>query len=233
MPISNTIQEFRQNVLGRGGPQISGKYIVIFEGPAGYLTAYPMSIIIPGRQFVYYEHDLWGPNRKVPYKRGYTQCHMTFIAYQDWAERKYIEDWMDTVVHNKSDGENTNPSVLGQADPALSIANAESAVGFIKNFVNGSLAGNANFNMDVYNDWINYKEGTGTIFIECLSNKDDGTLEGFERNALNLLRFSEPNMRLQLEEAFPAAISQMSLTSDGSGYPTYNVTFQFNDYIFR
>ena len=103
MPVSDTINQFRQDVLGKGGPQISAFYRVTMVGPNGdSLLCYPMSVIIPGRQFVYYEHDLWGTNRKIPYKRGYTQCHMTLIAYQDWQERTFIERWMNTIIKHKN-----------------------------------------------------------------------------------------------------------------------------------
>lgn len=213
--ISNTIQQFRQDVLGRGGPQISALYRVTFAVGSDSMTTYPLSVIIPGRQFVYYEHDLWGPNRKVPYKRGYTQCHMSFIAYQDWAERSFIEMWMNLIVKHKNSG-GTRDSILGKTDPSTTLSTQNAAQQFVNNFINGSLSGDSQFDTGAYDDYIQYQLGTGTVIIECLNAQDK----------------SKTNLTISLKEAFPAAISQMSIASDGSGYPTYNVTFQFNDYFY-
>lgn len=220
MPVSNTINQFRQDVLGKGGPQISALYRVTMIGPGSQtLLCYPMSIIIPGRQFVYYEHDLWGPNRKIPYKRGYTQCHMTFIAYQDWNERSFIERWMNTIVKHKnsagipSAGGN---SVFGGQDPSISSDLGSIINQFENAFINGSLSGSSTFSTGNYDDFIQYDSGVGGIQIDCLNSKNK----------------SVANMTILLKEAFPAAISQMTMGSDGTGYPFFNVTFQFNDYVF-
>lgn len=220
MPVSDTINQFRQDVLGKGGPQISAFYRVTMVGPNGdSLLCYPMSVIIPGRQFVYYEHDLWGTNRKIPYKRGYTQCHMTLIAYQDWQERTFIERWMNTIIKHKNSagvGSAGPSSVYGGSDPTLGLGFLES-LNVLKNaFINGSLSGNASFSNSDYDDYIQYDIGVGAVQIECLNSQDR----------------TKTNMTIVLKEAFPAAISQMTIGSDGSGYPYFNVTFQFNDYIY-
>lgn len=220
MPVSNTVNQFRQDVLGKGGPQISALYRVNMVGPDSQsLLCYPMSVILPGRQFVYYEHDLWGTNRKIPYKRGYTQCHMTFIAYQDWNERGFIERWMNTIIKHKnsagipSAGGN---SVYGGADPTLSTDLLDAGTLLSNAFINGSLSGSANFSTADYDDFIQYDKGVGGIQIDCLNSTNR----------------SRVNMSILLKEAFPAAISQMTIGSDGTGYPFFNVTFQFNDYVF-
>lgn len=218
--VSSTIQQFRQDVLARGGPQISGMYEVGLNAPGvGYITCYPLSIVIPGRQFVYYEHDLWGPNRKIPYKRGYTQCHMSFVVYQDWAERVYIEKWMNSIIkHTNSSGikSNDQKSAFDQTDPSNSKDSTAILDSISENFVNGALYGKENYQTGSYDDYIQYSENTGEVNIYCLNSKS--------KNNSNAMIF--------LKEAFPAAISQMSVGSDGSSYPTFNVTFQFNDYYF-
>jgi len=103
MPVSNSIQNFRENVINRGGgPQYASKYIATMVWPQGSRTYYPLSVVLPGRNYAFFEHDIWGPIRKIPYKRGYTQCNMTFIIYQDWEERNFIERWMNSVVLNSN-----------------------------------------------------------------------------------------------------------------------------------
>lgn len=182
--VSTTIQEFRQDVLTRGGPQISGMYEVLFNAPySDPIITYPLSVILPGRMFTFYDHDIWGPSRKVPYKRGYTQCHMSFIVYQDWEERTYMEKWMNTVLLHRP----SNRAIT--ASP--------------------NLPGGAT----TYTDFVNYLNGSGTINIQCLNT-----------NKVKI------NKNIVLYESYPAAISQTTLASDGSGYPTYTVTFQFNNY---
>lgn len=173
MPIADTIRNFREAVLNKGGPQIAGMYeVLLYQSELGEpLACYPMSVVFPGRMFTFYDHDIWGPTRKIPYKRGYTQCHMTFLVYQDWAERTYIENWMNITVANRGMG---------------------------------------------LQDYVNYSLGTGTIQITCL-NTDKVTY----------------NREVFLKEAYPAAISQMTLSSDGNGYPSFTVTFQFNEYIYQ
>lgn len=212
--VSQTIQQFREDVLGRGGPQISSMYEVILSHNAqSPIVCYPLSIVVPGRQFVYYEHDLWGPSRKVPYKRGYTQCHMSFIVYQDWAERSYIENWMNSIIVNtESDGLPVS-SALTSPENIEGKTQIEQLRGLANQLSSGGpLAKDATFSEN-YQDYIDYVSGTGSILISFLNSQT--------KNA---------NRVVLLNEAFPAAISQMSMASDGSAYPTFNVTFQFNDY---
>lgn len=175
MPVSNTIQEFRENVLKKGGPQISAFYeVTLTSGDSRSISCYPASIVFPGRMFTFYDHDIWGPVRKIPYKRGYTQCHMTFIVYQDWAERTFLERWMNLIVV-------TPEYTINPPQPNT--------------------------------DWVNYIGAIGQINIKTLkSDKSTHTKE------------------IVLKEAFPAAISQMTFSSDGSGYATFTSTFQFNSY---
>lgn len=211
--ISQTVQQFREDVLGRGGPQISAMYEVtlahVLQEP---IVCYPLNVIMPGRQFVYYDHDLWGPNRKIPYKRGYTQCHMSFIVYQDWAERTYIETWMNSIINNtNSPGANFNANEVVAGAPI--VANEiQASTAFQNSLQNGSFSNDAVFGFN-YQDYIDYAGGIGSILIKCLNSQT-----------------KEMNAGFYLKEAFPAAISQMSMASDGTGYPTFNVTFQFNDY---
>lgn len=243
--ISKTVQEFRENALKRGGPQIASFYEVVLSSLAGTITCYPLNIIIPGRQYVYYEHDLWGPSRKIPYKRGYTQCHMSFMVYQDWAERSYIETWMNTIIkHQNVSGVGFSPSESNSQafiDDPTNLAsienwleqlkttgpeifdNPDAAVGGVlqdalrdvRNLFGGK--GDAAFNLSDYEDYVNYASGIGRVVIRCINSQDK----------------SKNNLEITLKEAYPAAISQMSIASDGSGYPTFNATFQFKDYVYK
>ena len=216
--ISKTIQEFREDVLSRGGPQISSMYQVILNHPGqSPIVCYPLSVIVPGRQFMFYEHDLWGTIRKIPFKRGYTQCHMSFIVYQDWAERTYIETWMNSIVRNSQSDAGVNGSnSLNVAVPTVGLNQAQTA-NAIQNSISsgGPLSRDATFSSS-YEDYVDYAGGIGSIAISFLNAQEK----------------ESANRTLILREVFPAAISQMSMASDGTAYPTFNATFQFNSYLY-
>lgn len=252
MGISKTITEFRQDVLKRGGPQIPGMYEVYLQSPNGLLVCYPKDIVLPGRQFQYYEHDMWGPVRKVPYKRGYTQCHMKFYVYQDWAERTFIEKWMDTVIKNNNTSGggsinelSTNTDISTGADldkNSWGSFASELAQNIVNNVYNSSplnitssigqalIGANAqianaisgapdgSFDTASYKDFSQYSSSVGAILIRCLNAQDK----------------SRANVEITLKEVFPATISQMGLQAEGAGtIPTLDVTFQFNDYLYK
>jgi hypothetical protein len=225
--ISKTIQEFRTAVNERGGPQISSRYeVTLSHLDQEPIVCYPLSVIVPGRNFVFYEHDLWGTVRKIPYKRGYTQCHMSFIVYQDWAERTYVEKWMNTIVRNsQKDGVNFDPNE-NQVQPNILTDEISTATALSQQAnYGGPLASDAYFGMQ-YEDFIDYNAGFGTILIKFMnSGTARPTTVGTDGE-------DTVNKSIILKEAFPAAISQMSMASDGSGYPTFNVTFQFNSYYY-
>jgi hypothetical protein len=227
MAISNTINQFRADVLAQGGPQLASLYRVNFVYPGGSLVAYPASIVLPGRSYSFYEHTLWGPSRRVPYSRLYTPCNMTFNIYQDWSEKNFMENWMNTVVKFSKGGasqRNYNkaiPPAFGNgstegtdqnsssSSPLSSIV--EGAIEFAKSF-GSNREKSANFGNNVFDDWVNYGS-RGRIFIEFLNTSKTGV-----------------NHRMVLNEAFPATISQIAVGADATGYPTFTIGFQFFDY---
>jgi hypothetical protein len=216
MPVSSTVTQFRTDVIAKGGPQISSKYMVrLFHQDLGLIECYPQSVIIPGRLFSFYDQDIWGPTRKIPLKRAYTQCNMTFIVYQDWAERKYLENWMNRIIVNSgspklnsgaansiasSSNENENPS------GSLTVLTADEITEFNASTTSAIVTGN-------FNDSIDYDAGRGYVSITPISSNSD-----------------TPRTIFQLFEAYPASISPLTMASDGTGYPSFTVGFQFKEY---
>lgn len=219
--ISNTITQFRDDVLSRGGPQISAMYkVTLAQNGNNPIVCYPMNVVLPGRLFITYDHDIWGTIRKIPYKRGYTQCSMTFIIYQDWAERTYIESWMNTIIRN--DGRSVEQQIaLDSQENATSDPSTAQLTDQQYQTINSSIASggvqdsDANFGTNKYNDYVDYYNGVGTVVIDCLNSQT-----------------KEPNRTIVLHEAYPATVSPVTLASDGSGYPTFTVSFQFNNYVY-
>ncbi len=216
--VNRTIQQFREDVLNRGGPQIASMYqVTLAHTLQSPIVCYPVSVVVPGRQFVFFEHDLWGPNRRVPYKRSYTQCHMTFIIYQDWAERTYIENWMNSIIKNStssgvsiSSGNLSNPSTVAEANLSTALNNSLSS--------GGPLSADAQFPGN-YEDYVDYFNGLGTVEINFLNSSTKNP--------------ESPNRRITLKEAFPAQLNQFAMAADGTSYPMFNVTFQFNNYLYQ
>jgi hypothetical protein len=219
--IVNTVTAFRENVISRGGPQIAAMYeVTMYSGTqsktiADPLVCYPIAITIPGRQFQFFEHDIWGPSRKVPVKRTYTQCTMSFVVYQDWLERTYIEDWMNRILSTKTYTGNANLfSSPGTNNISSSQENQQNvAISLINSLSNNSVSRDAVFGE--YGDYINYSNATGVISIKALNSGDKSV-----------------NKEIQLHEVYPSTISPMAMSSDGTGYAAFNVGFQFNNYIY-
>ena len=208
MPVSNTVTQFRTDVIAKGGPQISSKYQVSLYSSLGEIRCYPQSVIIPGRLFSFYDQDLWGPTRKIPLKRAYTQCNMTFIVYQDWAERKYLENWMNKIIVNSG-------------SPRLNSGAAENSAATSIDATIGSLLPDA----------VLGPLGLGVQF----NPQQAKTFNASETSAIVTGKFNDsihmlPTTIFYLREAYPASISPLTMASDGTGYPSFTVGFQFKEY---
>jgi hypothetical protein len=96
-----TVTDFKKKILTFGGglQQVS-RYEVLLQGPGGLpaFVTYPENVALPPRSFISTPFSNWGPDFNIPVKREYGECAMSFIIYQDWYERKYIESWMDKVI---------------------------------------------------------------------------------------------------------------------------------------
>lgn len=186
--VSNTIQQFRSSVIGRKGPQIAGMYEVLMTtGYGETIYCYPQEVSTPGRTFKFYDSDIWGPVRKVPIKRIYSNCTMKFIIYQDWKERQFLETWMNNMVKNND----------------------------------GSIASNKTSG---YNDYLSY-QNSGQVIINFLNSNNSYDSQsgsgGRKSNACVLLK-----------EAYPASLSQITTGADGSSYPSFTVTIEYNTYVY-
>jgi len=104
--IPKTVSSLRSSVVSRGGIQRGSRYIVEFVTPRDSFITYPMEVNLPQRALSTYTagqpQSMWGTNRKVPVMHEYDECTMSFVIYQDWAERTFFEKWMDYII-NKGD----------------------------------------------------------------------------------------------------------------------------------
>jgi hypothetical protein len=213
MPISNTITEFRQNVLKQGGPQLASFYKMVMNTGADSVTVYPQSIVLPGRSFSFFEHDIWGPVRRVPYKRLYTTCNVTFIIYQDWSEKLFIEKWMNKIVVSNPYRGIGPRDIEKSTPPVYNLPGSNFSELFSTARTSANDAPDANFGEGIFDEWIDYS-AAGTVTIDFLNSQDR----------------SKVNHSIDLYEAFPSTISQVSMGSDATGYPSFTVGFQFRSY---
>lgn len=207
--INSTINQFRQEINTRGIQKASLYEVTMVHGDS--IVCYPLSIVTPGRQFIYYNHDIWGPTRKVPYKRMYTQCNMSFIIHDDWGERIFLEKWANDAIKNQS---GLNLAVATNLDSNGNEQTDADSISAINSAIVESGSSNSPRSIGNYGDFTDYIGGLGRVKIRCLDSKDK----------------SNTNMEFELLEAYPAVLSPIALGSDAMGYATFNVTFQFREY---
>jgi hypothetical protein len=101
--IPKTVSNLRSNIVRRDGIQFASRYIVEFVTPEDSFVTYPNEVNIPQRALTTYNagqpQSLWGTNRKVPLMHEFDEVTMSFVIYQDWAERNFFEKWMDYIIN--------------------------------------------------------------------------------------------------------------------------------------
>jgi len=100
MPL--TIDQYRQYVLERKFTQNPSFYTMDIPGGGikndRFLRCYPDSIILPGRTFLTAPFSYFGPEYDIPLRREYNQLSVNFLVFQDWKERQFFDNWMDSVL---------------------------------------------------------------------------------------------------------------------------------------
>jgi hypothetical protein len=99
----------RASIVRRGGPQLANRYIVEFVTPNDLnssgesFVTYPSEVNLPQRALATYTagqpESLWGTKRKVPVMHEYDEVTMSFVIYEDFAERSFFEKWMDYIIN--------------------------------------------------------------------------------------------------------------------------------------
>jgi hypothetical protein len=104
------IDDYRKYILQRKFTQNPSFYSM--EIPGGgiendrFFTCYPDNILIPGRNFLTTPFSYNGPEFSIPIRREYNDFTANFIVYQDWKERQFFENWMDSILpYNRTDGD--------------------------------------------------------------------------------------------------------------------------------
>lgn len=99
-----TISGYKKYIEQRGFVQNPSFYAMAIypgqtiTGSSSPVILYPDSILIPGRNFINTPFAYYGPEFSMPLRREYNELSVNFIVYQDWVERRIIEDWMDSVL---------------------------------------------------------------------------------------------------------------------------------------
>lgn len=207
--INRTINQFREEINSRGIQKAAFYEVTMVHGES--IICYPLSVVTPGRSFIYYNHDIWGPTRKIPYKRTYTECNMSFIIHGDWGERIFLEQWANDGISNIS-GLNlaTSTPLDSSGNGVTDLSSAQALADTIVE----SGSSSSPRSIGNYSDYVDYLGGLGTVKIKCLNTNDK----------------DKANIEFVLREAYPSKLSPITLASDGGSYATFNVTFQFREY---
>lgn len=97
------INRFR-SVLDRGGSLAKGcRYIVVVKPPQS-LKTFPQDLHylceaadFPGRGFAVAQARYYGPSQVMPVNTEYQPMALTFICRADSQERRFFDDWLDTI----------------------------------------------------------------------------------------------------------------------------------------
>jgi len=100
-----SITNLRQQIVSRGGVQYASRYVVDFVSPYGTFTTYPLELNMPQRALATFEvgqpTSLWGTKRSIPLQHEYDNITMSFIIYQDWAEKDFFDKWMNKIINSE------------------------------------------------------------------------------------------------------------------------------------
>jgi hypothetical protein len=114
-----TIDQYRQYINSRKFVQNPSHYKVEISPGKGkdnqsvpLTVLYPDSVLLPGRNFINTPFGYYGPEFPIPLRREYNELSMNFIVYQDWHERKYFEEWMDSILPYSPDTSTLASDVL-------------------------------------------------------------------------------------------------------------------------
>ena len=98
---NNTIQQFRDKFSSRGF-QSSNRYLVTFKRnnvSASQKISYPESVILPEKEIEIIRDYGYTTGRDIPISSSQGVVMLSFITMKDWEERKYFEDWMNSVAY--------------------------------------------------------------------------------------------------------------------------------------
>ena len=200
---SRSINGFRSTVLTSGGFQHPGMYECVFYSPLGSLESYPYDMTLPQRSFDIVPFSNWGPESNLQVRSSYGECSMTFVILQDWAERNYMERWMDLIIPPQK--------TISHREVGLSIT--QRTIGAISEPLTPggtSSGGNSNYSTG-------FSSSTGNISIRFLNSQDK----------------SKNNASLALYDAYPITITPTTFSSTPEyGIATFVVIFSFRDYSF-
>lgn len=210
---SKSITQFREAVISRGGVQQPNRYrVIMVDNQNRTIVCYPESVTLPQRSFNTVPYTPWGPVMQIPVRREYGECAMSFIIFQDWAERRFMETWMNTIIPPTASAEPSEVGVnYGQRLLGPALGGIASGIGGVSD---------RQASTEKYSDYTNsYNRSYGTILIgtQPVETQSQGDYTSV----------------IRLNEAYPLTITPTSLSSEATGYATYVAIFAFKDYSFE
>ena len=207
---AKSITEFRKAVASRKIQQPNKYKVIMQDNSTNQLTCYPESVTLPQRSFNTAPYTPWGPVLQLPVRREYGECAMSFIIYEDWAERRFLERWMDTII----------PPTATDVPNEVGVSRTERflgpSLGGVLNFANQ----NRTISSTQYGDYSNsFNNSVGTIQIYTGSIKTSDPLK-------------TSTCLITLLDAFPLTLTPTQLASESTGYASFVGIFAFKEYFF-
>jgi hypothetical protein len=209
---ANTITEFRNAVASRKIQQPNRYRVILQDSKLNSLKCYPETVTLPQRSFNTAPYTPWGPMLQLPVRREYGECAMSFIIYEDWAERRFLERWMDTIIPPQA-SENPQEVGVNAAERFLG-----PSIGGIFDIFNGGLSRSVSTSQ--YGDYSNpFNNSVGRIEI-WTGPSDKNTNDVY-------------SSKITLIDAYPLTLTPTALASEATGYASFVAIFAFREYIFN
>ena len=105
-----SVTDFMSNIDNLGGYARSHKYSVQIIPPtafrssvgSGTIDFLAKSVLLPRKGFATTEHRTYGINRTVPYEQTFEPAQLTMINTNDWAPRRFWDEWLDHIQNPES-----------------------------------------------------------------------------------------------------------------------------------
>jgi len=239
LPIPGSITQARANILGQGIQQ-TNRYAMLYPPISGDLL-YPYNITLPGLGYDFIDHSIWSIQRKIPFRKTFTDVEVTFIVGN--SNYKNMISWWSGLITSVRGGNNTSSSQQGQGQDLTEFA--------AQNGVSPSAVEQVGPPTSAAGDPFVAAGGVITEFLTSVTDPVTNNVEGFVKGSggatnymdeiyydtltIQLLneQYDTPVARstIMFEEAYVSQIAQVNLTSVETGYSPFKVFFKFANLI--
>lgn len=225
-----TINQARANILGQGIQQ-TNRYQMYYPKMVNE-PLYPYNITLPGLGYDFIDHSIWSIQRKIPFRKTFTDLEVTFIVGN--SNYSNAISWWSSAVSGVRGGSSTGGQNGGTSLSQVAAANgvSPSAVEGPPETVLGGLLGTLGEAIDeitaladpITNNVEGFANGSGGASNYIDKFYHDGTLI---IQLMDEKAHDKPKTTLVFTEAYISQIAQVNLTSVETGYSPFKIFFKF------